>query len=1104
MTLWRVILANLRHCWRPHFGTCMGTSLSAMILVGALAIGDSISETLLHKAEERVGQITHVFLSEEGHFHSDLAERMQRSMPKDHQSIFAPMVLTRGTLASPDGNTRANDVVVLGINEKFFRFAEHRASGREIPESGFWTSPDLTEEIDLKAGERMVLRVEEPSLFSREAPLSGERDARFVSWNLSSLGALTQENLGNFSLRADMEPIRTVFVPLSLLQRDMFARFDPQAKRTDFANLIIVKTDDSIEQLLGAINDAWSIEDAGLELKKLREPEAWSLRARQVFLSDATVRIASGEGLSYQGEFTYLVNAIRLAGKTGLIPYSMVTGVEPAKSGPLPIGWQKSDIALNKWAAEDLNLSLGDSVELEYFTVGDSREIIERTRAFKVGKILPMPPKIPHGEESEWTPRFPGLSDAQNCGEWDTGIPIKYKIRPKDESYWDNFRGSPKAFISLTAAQEIWGNRWGNHTGLRFFGDEQADRWLEALNRGLSPEVAGIRLIPIRKEAEASVSGPVDFNQLFLAFGLFVILAGLSLSAALFGFSLEQRNSQFGLFLALGYSVRRILIMIWVEAGLVCLIGSIFGIGWAWFFGKGILWMLSTSWSGAVAGLEIHFAPSRTSIFLGALGSFLMGLTAMAWSCRKLMKQTPINLLKAGEFIQFSMDRELNRTHSLYWKNLQIASLLGAIFLFVATLQFELYPAASFFGIGAFLLIAGILGYVQSYKKPNARDGLGESDFLFNLDRRSGRKAVTVGVLAVGTFLVLGAGAFRKNVPKDLMDLASGTGGFTHILKTSLPVYDDLLGEQARELFNLSPNMLEGVEVVPVRYHAGDDASCLNLNQSNSPPLHGVPVGEMVKRFAFVEGGWASLTKETEDGVIPALIDQNTMTWSLKKKVGDRIIYKDAEGKEFEVEIAAVVKGTILQGGLYVSNNHWLEKFPGRGGFNHFWLGGPEDKVNQAIKHLTHRLSNYGVRSLPAKDRLNRLYAVENTYLSIFQALGGMGVLLGTIGLIVLIVRNLWERRRIHAILFALGYSLHFQVRMAERENLRIVAGGLLIGASAGLIGSLPIVLLQAHEFSAGWAIGFALLLFALAAVSVKIGVFCGFRKSRLGILNNE
>ena len=154
----------------------------------------------------------------------------------------------------------------------------------------------------------------------------------------------------------------------------------------------------------------------------------------------------------------------------------MVCGVDPGVGGLFSADWKDDQIALNQWAANDLNLSLGDRVSLEYYTVGERRELLQNTHSYEVGKILPMPKEIPSGQESDWTPRFPGLSDAENCGEWDTGIPIKYKIRPKDEKYWDDFRGSPKAFVSLLAAQEMWGNRWGKHTGLRAIGKRSAQR----------------------------------------------------------------------------------------------------------------------------------------------------------------------------------------------------------------------------------------------------------------------------------------------------------------------------------------------------------------------------------------------------------------------------------------------------------------------------------------------------------------------------------------------------------------------------------------------------------------------------------------------------
>ena len=58
-----------------------------------------------------------------------------------------------------------------------------------------------------------------------------------------------------------------------------------------------------------------------------------------------------------------------------------------------------------------------------------------------------------------------------------------------------------------------------------------------------------------------------------------------------------------------------------------------------------------------------------------------------------------------------------------------------------------------------------------------------------------------------------------------------------------------------------------------------------------------------------------------------------------------------------------------------------------------------------------------------AVERLAAFHRVENTYLSTFQALGGLGLLLGTVGLSAIMFRNVLERRRELALLRAVGYD---------------------------------------------------------------------------------
>ena len=49
-------------------------------------------------------------------------------------------------------------------------------------------------------------------------------------------------------------------------------------------------------------------------------------------------------------------------------------------------------------------------------------------------------------------PDFPGVADAEDSADWDAGMPLDLdQIRDKDEEYWDDYKGAPKAFIALEA-----------------------------------------------------------------------------------------------------------------------------------------------------------------------------------------------------------------------------------------------------------------------------------------------------------------------------------------------------------------------------------------------------------------------------------------------------------------------------------------------------------------------------------------------------------------------------------------------------------------------------------------------------------------------------
>lgn len=1122
MSHWRIILNNLIHFRKQHLGVAAGSALCAMVLVGALTVGDSVRSTLTSLAEERIGRGDLAMLSPDGFFEEDLAMRIRKRLGND-ELVVAPLALTRGTLTTPDGSIRVPKVQVLGVDERFWKLApdpkqtpsvvradSEFTSGWDSEE--FFINERLHNRLKVKKGTRLILRMEEPSLFSRDAPLSGERDNKFITMNQELGGVVPARGFGHFGLQGNQREPLTIFVSLQGLQKKLFRSLDEIAGNTGYANFLLLGNKSggevSLEAARNALNQSWSLEDAGIEIRELREVNQWSVRTRQVFLSDGLVEKTKNTAGESTGVLTYLVNAIEKdfeSNQSALIPYSMMSAVDPAQVEFLGEDWEMNDIALNEWAAADLNASVGDSIRLSFYTVGERRKLVESTRIFELRKILSMPRPVPEDEESDWTPRFPGLSDAESCGEWDTGIPIVHEVRDRDEEYWNEFRGSPKGFVSLRAGQEMWGNLWGSLTGLRIDRENfRKEELARKLRKNLQAEDAGLVLRSLRSDAGESVQSPVDFGQLFLSFSFFVVGSALALTGMLFSFSLEQRNQQVGLLLGLGWSVSRVRVVLWSEGMLVACFGSMFGVVLAIVYGQIILDLLGGRWSGAVSGSSFNYDLTRSSVVSGFLAAVFMAFLAMIWATRKQCRKEPRELLSSSAMEETIIPGKARVGKTFFFISLLFFS--GAFILVLTTDPSAGGASGSFFGAGFLLLVSGLLFFrARLFRLASSRSDsiLSKEVAKRGVSRRVGRSLVTVGAMAAGAFLVVSTGAFRKEALKSPHDLGSGTGGFSFIGETAMPLYDDLNGLEGQALYDLNQSLLNEVSVVPLRLREGDDASCLNLNKAIRPRLYGVKVSEFTGRFSFAEGSWASLKKDFGEA-IPAIVDQNTMMWALKKGLGDRIEFIDGQGRMFEVELVATVKGSVLQGALYVDEGAFLEKFPQQGGYRSFFLAGKPNIDQQARKHLEAKLSQYGLEFQPTIERLGNLQKVENTYLSIFQGLGGLGLLLGTVGLGVVVARNIMERGKEYGLMEALGYELRTLRVFALKEHLQLALWGVGIGSVSAVVGIAPALLGVSSEMPGKEFVWFFLLLLVLGIFWTWASVLLNLKNSRLYLLRDD
>jgi len=137
----------------------------------------------------------------------------------------------------------------------------------------------------------------------------------------------------------------------------------------------------------------------------------------------------------------------------------------------------------------------------------------------------------------------------------------------------------------------------------------------------------------------------------------------------------------------------------------------------------------------------------------------------------------------------------------------------------------------------------------------------------------------------------------------------------------------------------------------------------------------------------------------------------------------------------------------------------------------------------RAIAGLVEReLQPFGVDATVTSERLASFHQVENTYLSTFQALGGLGLLLGTIGLATVMFRNVLERRRELGLLRAVGYDTRRMTLMIVAEAAFVLAVGMAAGIASAAIAIAPAWLGRGGAMPGA---GLMLLLAAVACAGV-------------------
>jgi ABC-type antimicrobial peptide transport system permease subunit len=153
---------------------------------------------------------------------------------------------------------------------------------------------------------------------------------------------------------------------------------------------------------------------------------------------------------------------------------------------------------------------------------------------------------------------------------------------------------------------------------------------------------------------------------------------------------------------------------------------------------------------------------------------------------------------------------------------------------------------------------------------------------------------------------------------------------------------------------------------------------------------------------------------------------------------------------------------SVFQGNVLISNARFLEQFPQSSGTQVFLVEGEAADTSRISSELGRGMRDLGWDMDLTGARLTEFNSVTNAYLSIFMAMGALGLLVGTFGLVVVLSRSILERKQEIALLKALGYRRREIRRLVVREYLVLLLVGIGTGFITAVVATLPSIL-NAH-----------------------------------------
>ncbi len=798
------------------------------------------------------------------------------------------------------------------------------------------------------------------------------------------------------------------------------------------------------------------------------------------------------------------------------------------------------EIVINRWMADDFAsqgnpIAIGDSLEIRLFRPETLHGRVEETRCtLRVSGVAEMRGAA---VARSLVPEVEGITDERSIADWDPPFPFNRQAvrttppNDQDDRYWKEYGATPKAFVSLEVARRLAGSRFGQSTAWHVPNPHggSLDGLRHTIAAAIRPEPMGLRVVPLKALALRAAEGSTPFGSLFLALSSFVVVAGLLLEWLLFNLMVAARRRDIGILAAIGWPPGQVAKLLTLIGGIAAVAGIAIGTFLGPLWSSLLLACLATSWNNAVAAGSIQAfgadAPSLAALWPSAVGSLIVSLAAVAWAARRMAHRSPSTLLRGGcDGVYGKPGRQSRQAICV-----AILAAVGVLASAWGARSAEAQSAVLLFFLSGAAALVGLLAVVRFILD---RAGLNRLALRtlpqlawLGIKAQTSRAFSVVAIVGIAEFLVVALSSFSLPVPDQPQSTQSPTGGYTFIATfgepTGIDPSSNATQESVQESLGLTDDqraVLASCTIARLRSNAGDDASCTNLYAPGQPTVLGLGPGFVSRGgFRFVDHAaivpdsgnlppnaspnpWTLLdrplpTQASDTLPIPAILDQATAQWALKLGgVGSGFTVADDDGKKVDLEIVGLLEPSILQGYVLVSESNFERIFPRRSGYAMAMIDGAAAisplgaDVRSHPRHLTQAIAaawaDAGVSVESTLERLRSLSAVQNTFLGGFQALGTLGLLLGTVGVAAVQAQSVLERTAAIGLMRAIGFTL-FRIRsIVVLETLLMVGLGLAVGTLSGCLALVPSLVAGVARVPLAWILATCGLTMAASLVA--------------------